>query len=118
MLGIGSEQWPYTITNSYSGLIHIYPVASKSAADTAFCIKHFSGDRKNIDLSMYSDQSGESIKARKDSGIRDDKSQLGIPQTNALVERTKQFILNKTIVGLLEAGLPPCYWSFPLLVFV
>ncbi len=50
--------------------------------------------------------------ACKNIGILHDKSQPGIPQTNALIERTNQTILTKTIVCLLEAGLPPCYWTF------
>ncbi len=29
-----------------------------------------------------------------------------------MIERTNQHILTTTIVSMLEAGLPPCYWSF------
>jgi transposase InsO family protein len=96
----------------FSGLINLYPVKTKDAADTEICIRDFIGDRKSSEIKMYSDQSGEIRVACTKVGILHDKSQPGVPQTNALIERTNQLILTKTIVALLEAGLPPCYWSF------
>jgi hypothetical protein len=35
-----------------------------------------------------------------------------MPKTNSIIEHTSQDILAGTTECLLEAGLPPCYWSF------
>ena len=98
----------------FSGLICLYAFKTKDGADTEICIRDFTGipgDRKPKDVTMYSDCSGEIRVASTSVGTLHDKSQPGIPQTNTLIERTNQLILTKTIVALLEAGLPPCYWS-------
>ncbi len=39
-------------------------------------------------------------------------SQPGVPQTNALIERANQDILQGTRTLLLQAGLPACFWTF------
>ncbi len=60
---------------------------------------------------MYTDQSGEIRKVCINLGVLHDKSQPGVPQNNAMIERTNQHIRTKTIVALLEVGVPLCYWS-------
>jgi hypothetical protein len=45
-------------------------------------------------------------------GICQDKSQPGVPQTNAIIERTVQDVTNGSSTALLAAGLPPCFWPF------
>ena len=93
----------------------LYAVPTKDAVDTEICIRAFTGIpgiRKPKDVSMYSDGSGEIKLACRSVGILHDTSQPGVPQTNALIERTNQMILTKTIVAMLEAGLPSCYWTF------
>ena len=115
MIGIAGEKEAYVIKDLWSGLQNFYPVPIKNAEDTAICIKHFAGIpslRMGSAINMYSDQSGEIRKACRDLGVLHDKSQPGVPQHNAMIERTNQHILTKTIVSMLEAGLPPCYWSF------
>ena len=114
-IGLGGEKQAFVIKDVFSGLVCLYLVPSKKGSDTEICIKDFigiPGDRKTKDLSMYSDNSGEIRIACKAIGILHDKSQPGIPQNNAVIERTNQQILTKTIVALLEAGLPPLYWTF------
>jgi hypothetical protein len=41
-----------------------------------------------------------------------DGSQPGVPQTNSLVGRINQTVISGAISCVLEAGLPPCFWSF------
>ena len=113
--GLVGEKEAYVIKDVFSGLVCLYPAQTKDGADTEICVRHFTGIpgiRKPKDVSMYSDQSGEIRVACRSLGILHDNSQPGVPQTNALIERTSQMILTKTIVALLEDGLPPCYWSF------
>ena len=121
MLGLSGEKEAFVIKGVFSGLINLYPVKTKDGVDTEICIRDFTGipgDRKSKDIKMYSDCSGEIRVACKNIGILHDKSQPGVPQTNALIERTNQLILTKTIVALLEAGLPLVIGRLPLLVFV
>ena len=109
-IGLGGEKVAFVIKDVFSGLICLYPVPSKDGKDTEMCLRDFvgiPGDRKIKDISMYSDVSGEIRVACSNVGILHDKSQPGVPQTNALIERTNQQLLTKTIVSLLEAGLPP-----------
>ncbi len=110
MVGFSGEKEAFTILDVFSGLRHIYPTASKDSVDTSLSIQHFAGDRTI--KRFYSDNSGEINKACKSLEILRDGSQPGMPQTNSLAERNNQTIITKTIACLLEAGLPPCYWSF------
>jgi hypothetical protein len=61
---------------------------------------------------VYSDNSGEIGSACAKLGWLHDTLVPGIPQTNALIERTNQSLVSLTITCLVEAGLPPCFWSF------
>ncbi|WP_288992891.1 hypothetical protein [uncultured Marinobacter sp.] len=110
MLGFCGEKEAFTILDTFSGLRHIYPTKTKDSVDTALSIQHFKGDRE-IRV-FYSDNSGEINKACKDKGLLRDGSLPGVPKTNAMAERNNQTIVTKTVACLLEAGLPPCYWSF------
>ena len=44
-------------------------------------------------------------------------SQPGVAHTNSKIERCNQIVLGGTISSLIEAGLPPCYWSNAALCF-
>ena len=93
-----------------SGLKNIYPVSSKNADDVELSIRHFCGERPVT--GFYSDNSGELKKALKSMKILHEGSQPGVPQTNAVIERTNQDIVCGARCCLDAAGLPPCFWSF------
>ena len=61
---------------------------------------------------LYSDNSGEIGKALKELKIMPHNSQPGVPQTNAVIERLNQDILDGTRTSLVRAGLPACFWPF------
>jgi hypothetical protein len=102
------------VKDLYSGLKHAYPMATKNADDTSIALRMFMG-RRSIDklkTTLRCDNSGELQKACKTLGICRDSSQPGVPQTNAIAERTVQDITNGSSASLLQAGLPPCFWPF------
>ncbi len=94
----------------WSRLKEIYPVADKTMETTALCIRNFTGGKK-VKL-LYSDGAPEIGAACKKEGILWDTSEPGIPQSNSLIERTNQDILQGTRTLLLQAGLPSCFWTF------
>ena len=60
---------------------------------------------------MYSDNSGEIASACKRLGVPHEKSAPYVPEANGMIERANQAILVQTPVVLVQAGLPPCFWS-------
>eukprot|EP00972_Heterocapsa_arctica_P094782 13978310-Heterocapsa_arctica.AAC.1 len=85
------------------------PLTSKNLADTTHALSDFRG-QKTIRC-MYSDSSGEIIQACSDLGILHGPSRPGVPQSNAMIERTND-ILETTRTSLIQAGFPECFWSF------
>jgi hypothetical protein len=110
MMGLSGEKEALVIKDVWSKLKHIVPVATKNAEDTEMAIREFVGDRP-VKL-FYSDASGEIKKACKLLRLVHERSQPGVPQNNAIIERTNQDIVTGTIASLVQAGLPPCFWSF------
>ncbi len=41
-----------------------------------------------------------------------DGGQPGVPHTNGIIERCNQLIIGGTATCLIEAGLPPCFWTY------
>ena len=73
-------------------------------------INHFKGLKK-IKIA-YADKAPEFETAMKQLKIPFDHSLPNHPQNNSLAERNNQFIMMTTATCLLEAGLPPCFWSY------
>eukprot|EP00972_Heterocapsa_arctica_P060637 8946423-Heterocapsa_arctica.AAC.1 len=61
---------------------------------------------------MYSESSGEIIKACKKLRILRESSRPGVPQSNAKIERTNLDILEGTRTSMIHAGFPECVWPF------
>ncbi len=103
MLGLIGEKEAFVIKDMFSGLGCMYAVNSKNGADTEVCIRDFAGIpgiREAKDINMYSDQSGEIRLACKNIGVLHDKSQPGVLQNNAFIDRTNQTILTLTLTPI------------------
>ena len=59
---------------------------------------------------FYSDNAPEPKLACKNLGIFHELSLPGVPQNNAMVERTNLDVLEGTRTCLVCAGLPQCFW--------
>jgi hypothetical protein len=108
--GLSGERDAFVVKDIGSGLIHAYPVPSQEAAYSISCMKHFCGRRKVN--SVYSDNARELAHAARAVDAGHEMSTPGLPRTNSVIERTNQVVLAGATACLLEAGLPPCCWSF------
>eukprot|EP00972_Heterocapsa_arctica_P042995 6339065-Heterocapsa_arctica.AAC.1 len=108
----------FVLKDLFSSLKEFCPVSSKNLRDTTVGLRYFQGLRDTISC-IYSDSAGEIIQACGDLGILHDASRPGVPQSNAVIERTNLDILEGTRTSLIHAGLPECFWSFaaPLYCF-
>eukprot|EP00972_Heterocapsa_arctica_P086783 12792878-Heterocapsa_arctica.AAC.1 len=61
---------------------------------------------------MYSDNSGEIIKASKKLRILREPSQPGVPESNAKIERTNLDVLEGMRTSMIHASFPECFWPF------
>ena len=107
--GLGGEREGFVIKDVYTGLLHVYLVEDKSSFHLTTCIKAFSGRRKICQA--YSDNAPEFLCSARDLQISLATSTPGIPHTNSIIERSNQLIVGSVTACLIEAGLPPCYWS-------
>ena len=80
----------------------------KTAESTIMALREFIGDR--MARQLYSDRSGEIGKAFNKVKILAGNAQPGVPETNSLIERANQTILDGVRVVLVQAGLPVCFW--------
>ncbi len=109
-LGLDGETETFVIKDLFSGLMHAFPVPSKSASHVVQCIQQFVGSRK-IQL-LYSDNAREFLGSCKELVMPRDGGQPGVHHTNGVIERCNQLAIGGTATCLIEAGLPPCYWSY------
>ena len=108
MLGVSGDRDALVVKDIHSGLKHLYPTKTKTALDTERRLKEFVGPR-NVDV-LYSDRSGEINLACRNMRILPFNSQPGMPQNNAVIERTNQDLLAGVRCNLEQAGLPACFW--------
>lgn len=106
--GIHTHSEIFVIRDKYTGMIWAYPLKEKYA-DVINAVNHFKGLRK-IKIA-YADKAPEFEVAMKKLKIPFDHSWPHHPHNNSLAERNNQFIMMTTVTCLLEAGLPPCFWS-------
>eukprot|EP00972_Heterocapsa_arctica_P048018 7083022-Heterocapsa_arctica.AAC.1 len=79
-------------------------MASKILQDTVTALRYFRG--ANDIKCMCSDSSGEIIQACEELGIIHEPSRPGVPQSNAVIERTHLDILEGTRTSMIHAGFP------------
>ena len=114
MMGLNGEREALTVRDVATGVAHMYPTMTKTAGEVRMSLMHFAGKstaERQIRL-VYSDNAVEIGFACRQLKWLHDTSTPGVPQTNSLIERTNQTLVNQTISALDTAGLPPCFWSF------
>eukprot|EP00972_Heterocapsa_arctica_P111712 16427681-Heterocapsa_arctica.AAC.1 len=82
-------------------------MASKNLQDTVTALRYFRGNR-TIQC-IYSDSSGEIIRACEEMDFLHEPSRPGVPQSNAVIERTNLDILEGTRASVIHAGFPECF---------
>ena len=85
-------------------------VSNKSLSNVVHCIQQFVGKRPI--QTLFSDNAREFIGSCKELMMARDGGQPGVPHTNGIIERCNQLIIGGTATCLIEAGLPPCYWTY------
>ncbi len=107
MQGLHGETAVFTVRDLFSGMIGAYPVKGKDSCYVVDSLKHFAGRRKLENI--YSDSSGELIRAVKDIGGRRELSVPGVHRNNSIIERANQIVIGGTTALLIQAGLPPLF---------
>ena len=105
----------FVVNDVKTGFLWGYPVSTKSADEVSESLRHFIGRRKLVTL--YSDNAREIISAAKDLAEQHETSFVGLPQNNAIAERTNQVIIGGTCALLVQSGLPACFWSYAIECF-
>ena len=108
--GMMTDKDILVIRDRYTGIIWGYPLKSSDSDSVIQSMKGFMGKRKKE--SAYSDDAPQFESAMRELRIPLDQSLPGHSQNNSLAERNNQFLLLTTTTCLLQAGLPPCFWSF------
>ena len=91
MIGVTGDRDAFVVKDIHSGLKHLYPVQTKNAMETERRLKEFVGPW-NVGV-LCSDRSGEINLACRNMRILPFNSQPGMPQNNAVIERTNQDLL-------------------------
>ena len=110
MIGLDGELHVFNVKDLYTGFIMSYPVSSRTAEECVRSIRHFLGGHRVGNV--YSDNAREFISGTYQMGSMHETSLPGVHKNNSMIERTNQIIKGGTTACLLQAGLPPCYWSF------
>ena len=98
------------IKDLYTGIVVACPLDGRTYIRVVESVKYLTGKRKIQQI--YSDNAPEFINATKAMGIVHETSTPGVPQNNGIVERSNQLIIGGTVTSMVEAGTPPCYWSY------
>ena len=96
-----------------TGLLAVYPAASKNAEESTKALINFAGDPARYKR-IYTDGSRELKRAIRDLGhaaIRHDTSTPGVPQTNGIAESCVKRVIYGARTLLVAAGLPHPYWD-------
>ncbi len=107
--GLEGEQNALVIRDVWSRLLHAYPVPDKSYAYVVKSLQGFVGKRKVAIL--FTDGAAEFDAAARHFNWAQDFSQPDVPHTNAIAERGNQLVKGGAIACLIEAGLPPSFWT-------
>ena len=111
-LGIGNKVDALTIYDVATKWIRCIPTTGKDHVSTLAALNHVIGRRiKRVKL-IYFDNAAELQSACNELGILTEHSIPGDPQSNGVVERVNQSVLNMTRTSLLQSGLPHCFWPY------
>ena len=109
-IGIRNEHAGFVIKDLFTGIVQVYPVLSKAAEQVVAATKLFAGKRKI--QQAYSDNAPGFIRAMCAMCIPLETCTPGIPHANATIERSVQLVVCGTTTCMIEAGVPPCFWSY------
>ncbi len=108
---INHEVTALTVKDINSGMVWCYPQPDGAALNVVHSLKDFWGRRKADN--MYSDGTQELMLGAKTVGIAHRETSIpGVPKNNAIIERANQVIVGGAAACLVQAGMPPCCWSF------
>ena len=113
--GVGGAHDAFTQLDLATGSMYCDPVSHKDTLETFVAIQYMRGD-DNV-RRMYSDNWPAIKKACKHLRIMWERSQPGVHQTNARIERLNAEIQAGARTLLFEAGLPSCFWTFAMPCF-
>jgi hypothetical protein len=108
---LGGDRDALVITDRATGFVECYPVKTKSADDAYRAFQEFLGPHCRPGK-VHTDNSQELIKALSDLGIVHERALPYRPQSNGVAERAVRRVLEGTRTILMQAGLPPPFWSF------
>ena len=103
MEGCLGEGNAFVVKDVKTGFLWGYPVSTKSADEVTASLQHFMGRRKLVTL--YSDNAREIISAAKGVADTHETFLVGLPQNNAIAERTNQVVIGGTCSLLVQSGL-------------
>ena len=110
MEGITCDSDAIIIKDLFSKVKVLFPVFSKTGQEAEDVLRKFFGDKK-VEVFCFDNAPGLKL-ACETLGIVHGLSLPGVPQNNAVVERTNLDILEGTRTCLVCAGLPQCFWPF------
>ena len=110
MEGITGDLDALVVKDLYSKVKVLLPVRSKTGEEATRVLMQFFGNHEVGRL--YSDNAPELELACTTLGILQETSRAGVPQNNAVIERTNLDILEGTRTTLISAGFPECFWPF------
>ena len=92
------------VLDRFTRWLQAYAAASKSAKESSIALKRFVGPQVTPQH-IYTDNSGELVKAIKRLGWPHDTSTPHRPATNGVVERCVRIVKEGTACALVQSGL-------------
>ena len=110
ILAVTCDRNGFVIKDLWTGVKQIYPSASRDEDDTGMAIADFIDD--GVCQKFYADEALQIRSACKSLAITYEPSIPGRHETNAKIENTILDVERGTRSALIQAGFPPCFWSF------
>ena len=92
-----------------------YPTVLRSTSESRQALQHFFGGESCG--RFYTDNALELLKAAAELGVTHDAGTPGRPSANGLAERSFRKAVEGARTCLLQAGLPPSWWSYAIQCF-
>ena len=109
-VGITGDKDALTVRDLYSRYLWCYPMKSRSQENTEEALRDFAGGYKIS--RVYGDNSLEIKGACRQLGWPHEGAQVGVPQSNGIIERANGIVLAMTRTALVASGLPNNFWPY------